>query len=193
MHHAIAFAIASEFCRKRPFARIFRSENEFLTISFAKPFAIASELTRSAQFAAFLWRFGGQNSLANSWGASEFAFAFAAVSLRPRCTQLRNRPWPISADDFKRDCFANSPASYRSFSDPPGPKCPGSVPENGGVRRSVPRVFPEPFGPRAPECPTSVPRVSPECSGHFFDTLGTLSGHFLDTPDPTGRARRVPA
>ena len=68
MHHAIAFAIASESCRKRPFARNFRSENEFLTISFAKPFAIASELIRSAQFAAFLWRFGGQNSLANSWG-----------------------------------------------------------------------------------------------------------------------------
>ena len=40
---AIAFAIASEFCRKRPFARNFRSENEISVISFAKPFAFASE------------------------------------------------------------------------------------------------------------------------------------------------------
>ena len=30
VHHAIAFAIASEFCRKHPFARNFRSENENL-------------------------------------------------------------------------------------------------------------------------------------------------------------------
>ena len=30
MHHAIAFAIASEFCRKHPFARNFRSKNENL-------------------------------------------------------------------------------------------------------------------------------------------------------------------
>ena len=67
--------------------------------------------------------------------------------------------------------------------------------------RSVPRVsFGASlglFGPRAPECPKSVPRVSPsvprvspECSGHLFDTLGTLSGRFLDTPEPG--ARRAP-
>ena len=30
VHHAIAFAIASEFCRKHPFARNFRSENKNL-------------------------------------------------------------------------------------------------------------------------------------------------------------------
>ena len=34
------------------------------------------------------------------------------------------------------------------------------------------------------ECPQSVP-------GHLFDTLGTLSGHFLHTPEP--RARRAPS
>ena len=56
MHHALAFAIASEFRRKRPFARNFRSENEVSAISFAKPFAFASELIRSAEFA----RFGGK-------------------------------------------------------------------------------------------------------------------------------------
>ena len=65
---------------------------------------------------------------------------------------------------------------------PFGPECPGSVPEsvpeNGGVRRSVPRGVPGPFGPRAPECPESVPRVSLECQkGVSGDTLGTLSRH----------------
>ena len=42
-------------------------------------------------------------------------------------------------------------------------------------------VFQAPFGPRAPECPKSVPRVSPECLDTFLtpgDTLGTLFGHF---------------
>ena len=48
MHHAIAFAIASEFCRKRPFARNFRSENEIFAISFARPFAFASKFLRNA-------------------------------------------------------------------------------------------------------------------------------------------------
>ena len=73
----------------RPFARNFRSESPNLAISFAKPFAIAGELIRSAKLAAFLLRFGGHNSLANSRGASEFAFAFAAVSLRPWCAQFQ--------------------------------------------------------------------------------------------------------
>ena len=43
-----------------------------------------------------------------------------------------------------------------------------------------------------PRCPKSVPRVSPECPGHLFDTLGTLFGHsgtlgpkgLGDTPPP---------
>ena len=90
VHQAIAFAIASKFCRRLPFARDFRSEDDIFAISFAKPFAFASEFLRSAQFAAFCLRFGGQNSLANCRGASEFAFAFAAVSLRPQCTQSRS-------------------------------------------------------------------------------------------------------
>ena len=51
-------------------------------------------------------------------------------------------------------------------------------------------VSPRRFGPRAPECPKSVPRVSPECQKSVSDTLGTLSGHFLDTPEPG--ARRAP-
>ena len=52
MHHAIAFAFASEFCRKLPFARNFRSEDEIFAISFAKPFTFASEFLRNAKFAA---------------------------------------------------------------------------------------------------------------------------------------------
>ena len=53
---------------------------------------------------------------------------------------------------------------------------PESVPENGGCPRECPTG-----------CPKSVPRVSPECPGHLFDTPGTLSGHFLDTPEPGAR------
>ena len=58
------------------------------------------------------------------------------------------------------------------------------------VSGSVLGVSLGPFGPRAPECPKSVPRVSPECQEGVPDTPGTLSGHFLDTPAP--RARRNP-
>ena len=47
-----------------------------------------------------------------------------------------------------------------------------------------------PFGPRAPECPKSVPGVSRECSRSVRDTFLTLSGHFLDTPEPG--AQRAP-
>ena len=61
---------------------------------------------------------------------------------------------------------------------------PESVPENRGVSGSVSRSVSE--GPRAPECP----KVSPECRKGVPDTPGTLSGPFLDTPEPG--ARRAP-
>ena len=35
------------------------------------------------------------------------------------------------------------PTSYRGLSGPSGPSVPGSVPESGGVRRSVPRGVPK--------------------------------------------------
>ena len=90
------------------------------------------------------------------------------------------------------------PTSYRGLSGPSGPSVPKksvpqSVPENGGVRESVPRqthgLLPGPFTPRGPECPKSVPRVSPgvskKCPGPSRDTLGTL-----DTLEPgPGRPR----
>ena len=82
MHQAIAFAIASEFCRKLAFARKFRSEDKIFAISFAKPFAFASEFLRNAQFAAFRLRFGGKNSLANSRGARQNSHSH---SQRYRC------------------------------------------------------------------------------------------------------------
>ena len=47
---AITFAITSEVCRNRPFARNFCGENENIVISFAKPFAFTIELIRSALF-----------------------------------------------------------------------------------------------------------------------------------------------
>ena len=50
------------------------------------------------------------------------------------------------------------------------------------------RVSPGPFRPQTRKCPKSVPRVSPECPGHLLDTPGTLSGYFLDTPEPGVRS-----
>ena len=72
VHQAIAFAIASESCCQHPFTRNFNSEKEMFTISFAKPFADASELIHSPPFATFCLSFGGQNSLANFRGVSDF-------------------------------------------------------------------------------------------------------------------------
>ena len=47
-------------------------------------------------------------------------------------------------------------------------------------------VSPGSFGPWALRCPKVVPRVS----GQVFDTLRTLSGHFLDTPEPAAARPR---
>ena len=52
---------------------------------------------------------------------------------------------------------------------------PRVSPKMGGVRRSVRRGVA--FGPRAPECPKSVPRVPPECQ----KGVRTLQGHSRDT------------
>ena len=58
------------------------------------------------------------------------------------------------------------------------PECPRECPRKRGVSERVSDwVFPGPEGPRAPECPKSVPRVSKRCPGHSRDTLGTLFGH----------------
>ena len=67
MHQAIAFAIACKFCRKLPFAKTFRNEEQTFAMSVAKSFALASEIFRNGQlnFAAFCLRFGGETSLAN--------------------------------------------------------------------------------------------------------------------------------
>ena len=94
-------------CRKLPFARNFPQRGRNFRISFAKPFAFASEFLRNADFAASSLRFVGSNSLANFRGASEFAFAFAAVSLRPRCTQ-RGTLDPSEQKVFRRQEHAPS-------------------------------------------------------------------------------------
>ena len=81
--------------------------------------------------------------------------------------------------------LAKRPAPYRSLLGPSGPKCVSrGVSLKTGVSKGVSHgVFPGSLGPRAPECPKSVPRVSLECPKHLLDTLGTLSGQFLDTPE----------
>ena len=66
--------------------------------------------------------------------------------------------------------FPTPPACYRSLSGPSGPKCPRSVP------RGVFGALRAPGSGVSKKCPESVP-----------DTLGTLSGHLLDTPEPGAR------
>ena len=71
---------------------------------------------------------------------------------------------------------------------------PEGVPENGGCARECPKGCPR--RPLAPglrsvqkvsrECPRSVKKVTPG----VWDTPRTLSGHFLDTPEPG--AQRAP-
>ena len=79
----------------------------------------------------------------------------------------------------------NPPTCYRSLSGPSGPKSPRECPRKRGVSEGVSDgVPPGSFGPRAPKCAKSVPRVSPECQRGVPDTPGTLSGHLL-------RARRA--
>ena len=54
-----------------------------------------------------------------------------------------------------------------------------------GCPKECPTLSLGPFGPRAPECPKSVLRVSSECEKGVLDSPGTLSGHFLDTQSDT--------
>ena len=61
---------------------------------------------------------------------------------------------------------------------------PRVSPKTGGVRGSVRRGV---SGALRALGSGVFPRVSPECPGHLFDTPGTLSGHFLDTPEPGAR------
>ena len=70
---------------------------------------------------------------------------------------------------------------------------PPACPRKGGVSEGVSDgVSPGPFGPRAPECPKRVPRVSPECPGHLFDTPGTRFGHSgARSPKGPGTPRRT--
>ena len=76
---------------------------------------------------------------------------------------------PVFGYFRRRFCRFATPPTYRSLSGPSGPKCPESVPEgvpeNGGVR------------------------VSPECQKGVRDSPGTLSGDFLDTPEPGAQSR----
>ena len=90
----------------------------------------------------------------------------------------------------RNSILAKPPACYRSLLGP-GP---------WAMSRECPLgVSLGPFGRRALECPKSVPRASPECPGHLFDTLGTLFGHSgarrpkgpIDTPSDTAGTLRA--
>ena len=101
-----------------------------------------------------------------------------------------NLKWRIPVFALFAKNVANPPACYRSLSGPSGPKCPGpkcprECPRKRGVSEGVSDGCLRTLRARAPECPKSVPRVSPEwprsVRDTLFDTPGTLSGHFLDT------------
>ena len=93
---------------------------------------------------------------------------------------------------LKYDLYLRTPRPATGVSRAPsGPKCPRECPQKRGVSDRVSHgVSSGPFGPLAPECPKSVPRVSRECQKSVPDTPATLSGHFLDTPELG--ARRAP-
>ena len=70
------------------------------------------------------------------------------------------------------------PACYRSLLGPFEPEVsPRVSPQTGGVGVSD-------GVSRAPECPIKCPESVPECQKGVPDTPGTLSGRFLDTPEP---------
>ena len=76
--------------------------------------------------------------------------------------------------------FATPPDLLQESLGPFGPESvPEGVPESGGVggsvRRGVPGTLWALGSGVSKKCPESVPGL--------FDTLGTLSGHFLATPD----------
>ena len=100
----------------------------------------------------------------------------------------------IDSSDVRRltDWIGNSPTRHRSLSGPSGPKCPRSVPKSVPENRGCPRECPTGClqGPSGPGL-RSVRKVSRECALEFQkgvpDTPGTLSGYFLDTPEPGAR------
>ena len=103
--------------------------------------------------------------VACSWGFVCHVCGFCAMFLFASDHMLRTprRECPRECPR-KRGCPRECPASCLR-----DPSCPGS-----GVSK---------------KCPESVPRVSGIPN---FDTLWTLSGHFLDTPEP-GARRTLPA
>ena len=77
----------------------------------------------------------------------------------------------------KKSGVATPPTCYSSLSSPSGRRkrgCPRECP------KGCPRALWAPGSGVSKMCPESVPGVSKKVSG----TPGTLSGHFLDTPEP---------
>ena len=110
----------------------------------------------------------------------------------------RSKTLSIHSKGFR--CFKSKPCerpgllqeSLGPFGPEVSPECPRECPRKPGVSEGVSDgVSPGPFGPHAlRSVQKRVPRVSPECQKGVLDTPGTLSGHFLDTPERG--ARRAP-
>ena len=74
--------------------------------------------------------------------------------------------------------YCEPPGLLQGSLGPFGPEVSPGVSPKTGVSPGVSHgVSPGPFGPRASECPKSVPRVSGTPFRHSGDTLGTLFGH----------------
>ena len=124
----------------------------------------------------------------NMWHMKDFLAPTPSLSANP-FSRLLTREMTFILFSFWDSLpkLAIPPTSYRGLSSPSGPgvpiSVPESVPENGGVRQSVPRRRGVPGALWAPgsgvskRCPESVFGASKKCPRHSGDTLGTLFGH----------------
>ena len=84
--------------------------------------------------------------------------------------------------DREGSCLAIPPARHRSLSGPSGPKCPWSVPENGGCPSECPTGCPR--GPSGPgDTPSDTPLDTPHFGGH------SRARRARETPVPGRRDR----
>ena len=104
-------------------------------------------------------------------------------------------PFPNHGPDNGNAWSCELPGQLQETFGPFGPEVcrgvsPGVSPENGGCPTECPigclRRPSRPGSGVSKKCPESVPGASRSVP----DSPGTLSGHFLDTPEP--RARRAP-
>ena len=116
--------------------------------------------------------------LFSGFGGEHIAFFCPVLSSPNRAIQVCDGMYFCSSGCESRDAkVATPPTCYRSLSGPSGPN-------RGSVRRGVPGALWAPGSGVSKKRPESVPGVSKRC----LDTPGTLSGHFLDTPEPSAQS-----